>query len=285
MYRRSALRYLTSAPLGLAICEYAVAAKIVDPAWLIEGAWLVSLEGESRDRFLTLSGVKLNGDRLEVENASYGYIDGSAKPVREWQANVEGDTIKIQFLTPADSQISVVLNADEAAVLGQFRSKKGKQVPVRLTKLPASELAELRQASQASARPMSSVIRNNSRIVLLYVSASDCPACRGYEAEYFGRKNLMAIRLPEFSEIIYHKAFLGSYHAASSVASVLPPELAPLALRGPNGEPSKIRCHGTPYFALIVDEKVIVQAHGITGLETLVIPQIKRVVALRRQVT
>ena len=94
----------------------------------------------------------------------------------------------------------------------------------------------------------------------------------------------MAIQLPEFSEIIYHKAFLGSYHATSSVASVLPPELAPLALRGPNGEPSKIRCHGTPYFALIVDEKVITQAHGITGLETLVIPQIKRVVALRRQV-
>jgi hypothetical protein len=282
MHRRSVLKRLSSVPLALTLCEHAVGAKLVDPAWMVEGAWLVSLEGEPRDRFLTLSGVKLNGDRLEVLNASYGYIDGSAKPVRQWQAIVEGDTVRIQFLTPAESQIDVVLIADEVAVLGELKSAKGKQFPIRLTKLPASELAELRQARQASAKLAPPNIRSNSRIVLLYVSASDCPSCRGYQAEYFGRKNLMATQLPEFSEIIYEKAFLGSYRGAATVANVLPPDLAPLAMPGANGEPSKIRCHGTPYFALIVDQKVIVQAHGVSGFESLVIPKIKQAVALRR---
>lgn len=45
---------------------------------------------------------------------------------------------------------------------------------------------------------------------------------------------------------------------AATVANVLPPDLAPLARRGASGEPSKIRCHGTPFFTLIVDQKVIV---------------------------
>lgn len=280
MYRRSTLGYLVSLPFGL---SNATAAKLIDPAWMIEGAWLVSVEGQSRDRFLTLAGVTLVGERLEVANALYGYLDGTGKPPRQWQANVEGDTIKIQFFTPADLLISVVLQSGESAILGQFRNKSGKDIPVRLTKLTTSELDELRQASRVPVSLPSSVVRSNSKIILLYVSASDCPACQGYQAEYFGRKNLMAVQLPEFSEIVYQKAFLGSYRAASSVASVLPPELAPLAMPGPNGEKPKIRCRGTPYFALIVDGKVMAQAHGTTGLETLVIPQIKQVVALRRQ--
>ena len=145
MHRRSVPMHLASASFGVALSENA-AAKLLDPAWFIEGAWLVSHEGEPRDRFLTLAGVKLSGDRLEVATTSYGYIDGSSKQVRQWQATVEGDSVKIRFLTPADSQIDVVLKPDEAAALGQFQSAKGKQLSVRMTKLPASELAELRQA-------------------------------------------------------------------------------------------------------------------------------------------
>ena len=280
MHRRSTLGYLISIPFGWV---NPVVAKLVDPVWMVEGAWLVSVEGQTRDRFLTLSGVTLRGDRLEVANAVYGYIENPGKPPRQWQAVVEGDTIKIQFLTSADSLISLVLRVDEPAVLGQMTNKSGKEIPVRLTKLLTSELDELRQAGRASVRLPSVAVRSDSRIVLLYVSASDCPACRGYQAEYFGRKNLMATQVPEFSEIIYQTAFLGSYRGGASVASVLPPELAPLATRGANGETAKIRCHGPPYFALIVDGKLVVQAHGTTGFETLVVPQIKRVVALRHQ--
>jgi hypothetical protein len=281
LHRRTNLGYLCSLPLLGAVCLPALAAPSADPAWLIEGAWLVSLEGDPRDRFLSLVGVQRQGERLEVATTAYGYLDGTAKPVRQWQARVVGDSIHIQFLTPGDSRITAVLDADGAAILGQLENSKGKQRPVRLTKLPLSELAELRQAGKAS-KKLTATIRRDSRIVLLYVGASDCPSCSGYQAEYFGRKKMMEVQLPEFPEIVYLQARLGSYRAAPTVAKVLPPELEPLARPGPQGQAAQLRCHGTPYFALIVDEKLIAQAHGISGLETLVIPQIKQAVALRR---
>ncbi|MCX7276301.1 MAG: hypothetical protein NTZ15_03095 [Burkholderiales bacterium] len=281
LHRRTTLAYFGSLPLVWAVGRTALAAPPADPAWLIEGAWLVSVEGDPRDRFLSLAGVQRQGDSLEVASTAYGYLDGTAKPVRQWQARVVGDSIHIQFLTPGDSIITAVLDANGAAILGQFENSKGKQRPVRLTKLPSSELAELRQAGKAS-KKLTASIRSDSRIVLLYVGASDCPSCSGYQAEYFGRKNLMAVQLPEFPQITYLQARLGSYRAAPMVANVLPPELAPLARSGPQGQAPQIRCHGTPYFALIVDEQLIAQAHGISGLETLLIPQVKQAVAMRR---
>ena len=284
LHRRTTLAYLGSLPLAWAVSRAAMAAPPVDPAWLIEGAWLVSMEGDPRDRFLSLAGVQRKGDQLEVTTTAYGYLDGTTKPVRQWQARIEGDRIHIQFLTPGDSLITAVLDADGAALLGQFVNNKGKQRPARLTKLPSSELAELRQAGKAS-KKLTATIRGDSRIVLLYVGASDCPSCSGYQAEYFGRKNMMAVQLPEFPQITYLQARLGSYRAAPTVANVLPPELAPLARPGPQGQAPQIRCHGTPYFALIVDEQLIAQAHGISGLETLLIPQVKQAVAMRRSAT
>lgn len=271
---------------GLAACWFApgvASAAIADPAWLMEGAWLVSLEGETRDRFLILSGLHLDQGRLIARSTSYGYLDGGANPVRQWQAVVEADAVRLQFLTPSDSRIEATLKDGDTALEGEFTSPRGKRTSIRMTKLPLQELAEIREARKLSAKVSTLAVRSTSKITLLYAGASDCPACMGYEAEFFGRKNLMALRLPEFPEISYLKVSLASYRGARGLAQVLPPELASLATVGPNGGQPKLSARGTPYFAAIVDGMVLAQAHGITGLESLVIPALRQAVAMRQK--
>jgi hypothetical protein len=285
MRRRSVLRYSTLVPVTLAASRFALAGKIVDPAWLMEGAWIVAVEGDAEDRFLILSGVKLRNDQLEVESATYGFLDKKGRPLHGWSAVVNGDVIEIQFRTPADSVISGNFSDGDTAIMGRLKTTRGKDLAVRMTKIPSSELAELREVNRTQSRLVSLRLARDSKILLLYVGASDCPSCRGYEVEYFGRKNLMAERFPEFSEVIYEKAQLGSYRASGNLSAALRPELASLAIKGANGEAAQLRCHGTPFFALILNNKVVVQGHGTGALEKLVIPTARELVARRQKST
>jgi hypothetical protein len=151
-----------------------------------------------------------------------------------------------------------------------------------LTKIPLSELAELREVYRIKNRVGSLRVTRDSQILLLYVGASDCPSCQGYEAEYFGRKNLMAEKFPEFSNLVYEKVRLGSYKATSNLSAALRPELASLASKGANAAAPQLRCHGTPFFALVLDNKVVAQGHGTSALEMLVIPAAREILERRR---
>lgn len=263
-------------------CRTAWAAGI-DAAWMLQGAWLVSVGDGKRDRFLLLKNLQDDGREVRVGGASYGWIDGTGSSIKDWKATVDGEVVRVRFSTPADSRIEFVLRAEDATVQGEMTTSKGKTLPVRLTRLSSQELTELRSSSQFDARLKGLRLTRETRIRLLYVGAPDCPSCRGYEVEYFGRKNLMAEKLPEFSELDYVKAQLVSYKA-KGLASVLPPDLAPLATAGAKGEAPQLRQNGTPFFALIVDQRVLGQVHGVSSFESVLIPQIRKVVATRRAV-
>ncbi|MFT4266924.1 MAG: hypothetical protein QM586_06855 [Xenophilus sp.] len=281
MDRRSTLLNLVAAlPLAAGLLRPAWAGGFVDPAWSLEGGWLVSLGDGSRDRFLLLSGVRKDGDRLLADQAIYGYLDGKGKPARDWQAVLVGDTLQVQFLTPADSRVSVSLQVDQEAAEGHLENAHGKAKPVRMTRVSEEELAELRASGQAAKRMP--VLRHDSSIVLLYVGARDCIFCMGYELDYFGRKNLMAEKLPEFSDISYVQVKVPS-HRGVNLNGELPAALAPLAQPGPNGKKPVLSPHGTPYFALVVDQQVVAHVHGVSSFETHVIPLIQQAVQRRRQ--
>ena len=173
----------------------------------VEGAWIVSVGNSSRDRFLIVSGAKASNGRIEIAKSAYGWIDAKGAPVREWRAEIFGDEIRLQFLTPADSLVDVRFGFDESTTSGTFLAKDGKKHDVRMTRITPNELAELRQAARASKatapKPGATVARAraDSKIRLVYVGAPDCPSCHGYEAEYFGRKDLMAKNVPDFPKI------------------------------------------------------------------------------------
>jgi len=283
MRRRFILQYLTFVPLVSAAPRRSFAGNIVDPAWLMDGSWLVSGEEGFRDRYLILSGVKLRGNQLEIDSSTYGYLDGKGKPLHGWRAVVTGDVIEIECQTPADSVIRGTFAEGDTAIVARLRTTAGKDMPVRLTKISSDELEQLRSVKRVKRKSASLPVTKTSQIVLLYVGASDCPSCAGYEAEYFGRKNLMAEQFPEFSEVVYEKVRLASYRGAANLSAALRRELVPLATKGANGEPAPLRSHGTPFFALLLDNKVVAQGHGIGALEQLVIPAARELVARRQK--
>ena len=249
----------------------------------VEGAWIVSVGNGSRDRFLIVSGAKVSNGRIEIAKSAYGWIDAKGVPVREWRAEIFGDEIRLQFLTPADSAVAVRFGFDESTTSGTFLTKDGKKHEVRMTRIPTDELAELRKAARSAkaeaSRSGATVIqaRADSKIRLVYVGAPDCPSCHGYEAEYFGRKDLMAKNVPDFPKIEYIKSGLASYKVRDPVGRV-PEDLGWLAGTGANGK-SVLQRRGVPFFALVVDNRVWAQGHGVTALETLIAPEIRRAVA------
>ena len=58
----------------------------------------------------------------------------------------------------------------------------------------------------------------------------------------------------------------------------VPEDLGWLAGTGANGKPVLQR-RGVPFFALVVDNRIWAQGHGVTALETLIAPEIRRAVA------
>lgn len=281
MVLRSALVAMLAALAGLLVAPPCVAAPAVDAAWALEGGWLVSVGTGERDRVLQLSGVSVQGTQVQVAKALYGYIDGKSRPVEGWQAEVIGDAIRVRFITSAESEVEVEIRPQEAAALGRMKTAKGKLYPVRLTHLTATELADMRETRRGAEIIKGMRITRDTRIELLYVGARDCPSCAGYEVEYFGRKNLMAERLPEFAQITYTRAYLGSFRTRG-IDYALPAHLAPLAKPGPNGEAPAMRYRGTPYFVLLLDGRIVTQVHGLSSFDSIVIPQARQAVAARQ---
>ena len=280
------IRYLLIASV---LAMFSGPAITADPAAeALEGAWLVSVENQARDRFLIVSGAKAERGEITVEAARYGWIDTKGTPAKDWAAQAAGNGIQLRFVTSADSVITARIGIDESTVSGKMLTKAGRELEVRMTRIPPEELEELRQAaklaaSQAGSKPKGPAkpqAKRDSKVYLVYVGASDCPSCRGYEAEYFGRKDLMAKVVPDFPNLSYVKASLVSYKSRAPLGTV-PDELNWLGGSDAKGKPI-LKRRGVPFFALVVDDRIWAQGHGQVALETLLAPEIKRAMAEKR---
>lgn len=250
-----------------------------DPAAeTLEGAWLVNVGNDTRERFLVLSGVRGERGSLTVEKGLYGWIDGKGRPVRDWQASVAGDVVAVRYVTPADSLVQVKVKAGDPLVTGTMVTKAGKEHEVRMTRLADEELAALRAAARGEKRALS--VTRDAKIWLVYVGAEDCVPCRRFEARAGSDGSGLKTLAPELSEARFVKASLRSYRDVLTPGA-LPAELAWLAEPGAAGKPP-IRKRGTPFFAAVVDHGVLAQGHGVTALETLVVPEIQLAVQARR---
>jgi len=138
-------------------------------------------------------------------------------------------------VTSGQSDVQVEMTLGDEAALGTMLTAKGRNLPLRMTRLALSELAELKDGAAAGKRMDAIRFKADTRIVLIYVGAGDCPSCRRYELEYFHPRNgKMKDVLPEFDAIEYVKGHLASFRTGR-IDSVLPSDLAPLARPGPDG--------------------------------------------------
>lgn len=251
----------------------------------LEGVWLVAVENDSRDRFLQLFGVRFKDGRISATTAKYGWIDGKAQPITELDGRVDGTRIHLRFTTPAHSRIEVEIDAgnQEQAFMGTMVTQSDRRRQVRLTRLSAQDFDQMRSAASLERMLSKGQVSRDSVVQLLYVGAPDCPACSGWEAEYFGRKQMMAERLPEFDRIVFTKAKLASYRGGHGLALVLPESLQALARPGPRGQSPILRCRGTPYFALLVDQRLVIQVHGTSAFEKTLVPLVRQAVELKER--
>ena len=247
----------------------------------VEGAWIVSVGEETRERFLIVRGATVDRNEITVKRAVYGWLDSKGAVVRDWRAEIFGDTINVSFLTPADSRVQVSFAAAETTVSGQIEYKSGKKHVVRMTRIDEAELAALRASlGVAQAAPRKLGLTKDSRIALMYVGAFDCPSCRMFVAKYGHDNKLLKEVMPELTEARYVFIQLATYKGKLTAGS-LPEELRWLMQPAADGK-SPLRKRGVPFFAAVVDQRVLAQGHGVVGLEKIVAPAIKRAVEERR---
>jgi hypothetical protein len=293
MRRRS---FLIAGSLA-AVSPFALADDLVGET--LNGYWLVSVEGEERERLLFLSGAHMDQGRVAISEGMYGWIDARRpQAISDWSGEVLADSLRFRFTAPSGSVVNVQLSAASSSVGGTIRYTNGKEKVIRMTLLPKEEAVALRAAARArrqgggsepnpasAQQPVPAATtgqhhaRRGSGIVFLYVGTFDCPGCRGYELEYFGGKNLMTTSFPDFTEVEYVPVKLGSYRAAIR-ASDLPEKLQWTMSPQADGTPA-LHTRGYPFYAAVVDNHIWAQGHGISGLEAFVIPQLRRAVAER----
>lgn len=260
---------------GTALAQDAAAAAL-------EGAWVVSVGDQPRDRFLIVRGASTDKNEVLAKSAVYGWIDGKAIQVGDWKAEIVGDTIKLSFLTPANSLVKVAFSAVDTSVSGDMLTKAGKKYDVRMTRLDAEELAALRAAAaeaKSAAPAKKTGVTKDSKVYLVYVGADDCPPCNRF-ASYYGNGVRLKEIAPELAEAKFVRAQLRSYKEAVT-STALPDELKWLVAGDASGK-LPLRKRGTPFFAAVVDKRVTAQGHGTAALEALVAPAIKRAVEERR---
>lgn len=258
-------------------------AQAPDPAAeALEGAWVVSVGDQPRDRFLIVKGAKSEKDEVRVASAVYGWIDGKGKHVGGWKAEIFGDSIKLAYVTPADSLVNVTFKSTDTSASGDMVTKAGRKYDVRMTRLDNEELSALRAAAAGTKADQSKRVglAKTSKISLIYVGADDCPACRRFIASVGNDGKGLKEIAPELAEARFVYVSLGLFAAPVS-AGDLPADMAWLIQPAANGK-MPLRKRGTPFFAAVVDQRVIAQGHGTAALETLVAPAIKRAVDERR---
>jgi len=274
------LRILLSFSVALAcLAEPARAQDAAAEA--LEGAWVVSV-GDQKDRFMILGGLKSEQGEIRVGSSVFGWVDGKGKPVENWKASIVGDTIALSFETPGGAQVGAALKAGENSVIGDWTSRNGKKFRFRMTRLDQEELAAMRAAavSAKSEERKKFGLTKGSMIALLYVGADNCPSCvRFINRVGTDGKNLKDIA-PELAEARFVYAHLWEFRDPVT-REVLPADMAWLAQPAAGGK-MPIRKRGTPFFAAVVDHRVIAQGHGTAALEHLVAPAIKRALEEKR---
>lgn len=248
----------------------------------LDGAWIVQVGNEPRDRFLIVSGAKRERNLVTPESATYGWIDSRGTAVREWKAEIAGDSIRLSFITPADSIVNVEFKADETTVSGSIVYKSGKKHVLRMTRIADDELKAVRAARAAAKKPAARVAKvgKDEKIYLVYVSSYDCPSCAWVKGAYLdGDRRKLRELIPELDKVVFVDAVLGTYKMKLN-PDIFPDELKWLGTPNDKGRYVLTR-RGVPFFAAVAGNRILGQGHGVTGLEALVAPALRQAVASR----
>lgn len=103
--------------------------------------WVVTVEGETRQRSLRIKEVAQVSAVHFLLTASYGWLDGNMSPIHA-EIFLQGDERKLNAVTAAGSTIAASLDA-QGGFAGTFTPKSGAAKPVKLVRVEEAEFATL----------------------------------------------------------------------------------------------------------------------------------------------
>ena len=168
--------------MAAALWTYPARAQPVNPTLAdLVNTWLVTVQGDVRQRTLTVTAVrKISGDIFQADG-SYGWIDAKQDKVQLELTN-SPTGLEMRFSTPASSLL-IANQQPDSSFSGTIAFKGGNAKPVLLRKANENELLAAQQ-SEVSTQKTALRPVDPSRIRFIHMGGNDCPPCvvwRGLE--------------------------------------------------------------------------------------------------------
>ncbi len=161
---------------------YPARAQPINPTLAdLVNTWVVTVQGDTRQRTLKVTSVhKISADIFQADG-SYGWIDANQDKVQLELTN-SPIGLEMRFSTPASSSLTANQQAD-GSFSGTIAFKDGSAKPVLLRKANENDLFAAQQPAASSQKTALRPV-NPSRIRFIHMGGNDCPPCvvwRGLE--------------------------------------------------------------------------------------------------------
>lgn len=230
----------------------------------LAGIWFTTEAGDGKHRVFRVTNIKRVDSASAELVAYYGFAQGTWKEPEQMLVRPAGERVRIEFPLSDGWRAELFLETDDH-VRGRLLKEGGRAIPLAFAR---TSIARVHQwiadnpvaGAKAHAR---------SSIELVYVSAPDCPSCRGWEAEYTERHGKLKQTLG-WTDLRFTEIGLGTYKGAARLHH-FPEHMRP-AIEKWFKASARSSISGTPWFVLLVNGERRCSAFGSGYFESLIKP-------------
>ncbi len=257
--------------LAIVLCAPAFAAETTPFERRVNdliGIWFAAPPGKGAGRVFRVTNVKSADPASASIVAYYGYAHGAWHEASDVAVRPEGDRVRVEFTSRSDSRVVLHLDADNT-LRGAVDTASGKRISLGFAHTSLPEVHRW-----AAEHPLPKVRANKSSTIdLVYLSAADCPSCRGWEAENIASGKLKGS--PEWASIRFTEVSRISFKGRLA-ASDVPEHFRPAFERLEKARSSAL--YGTPSFVVLVNGEIRCASFGSGNYESLVFPTVQAAV-------
>jgi hypothetical protein len=166
--------------LAAALWTYPAQAQPASPALAdIVSTWLVTVQGEARQRSLKVMSIRKVSTDIFQADGNYGWVNANQDKVQLELENAQTG-MEMRFTTPANSRVVARQQAD-GSFSGTIAFKSGTAKPIMLRKVSEQELLAAQQPAASTQKAVLQPV-NPSKIRFIHMGGNDCPPCVAWRA-------------------------------------------------------------------------------------------------------
>ncbi|MBC7608191.1 MAG: hypothetical protein H7228_01235 [Polaromonas sp.] len=238
--------FVTLAMLAAVLWTYPARAQPASPTLAdLVNTWLVTVQGDVRQRTLKVMSVRqISTDTFQADG-SYGWIDAKQDKV-QLKLNHSQTGLEMRFTTPANSVV-VASQQSDSSFSGTITFGNDVAKPVMLRKVSEKELLAA-QPPAVSAHKTALQPINPSRIRFIHMGGNDCPPCLVWRG----------VELPKLEKSEAFRQINFSYVTKAITSPIpseifLPAKVKPLKTKLDHASGGT---SGSPHQVLLVDDEV-----------------------------